>query len=496
MGTVWLARMAGKLGFERLVALKTILPSFTGDRRFSDMFLDEARIAARIDHENVARILDIGEDRSALYYAMELIDGHSVRKLHRDTKAAGAPFPMNVALRIIADACGGLHATHELRDDHGVPLEVVHRDVSPQNLLVSVRGSTKLIDFGVAKARSRQTEETAAGTLKGKLEYMAPEQARAEALDRRADVYSMGAVLYELLCGRPLRDTREGRQLVALHELMTGVPPAPLPPTVPPAIRAVVDKATARDAHERFPSADALRLAIERAMAETGLTASVGDVAAMLARFSHARTASRKRLVERALRAAAEGRVGQAAGATSSSQPSYGSYPSATGSPLISVPASSDGSATGPSTRTIGPDAMTPSPAPPAPIGRVTAIVAALGGLLVLGLIGLVLIFRFWSAPAELSAPAGPALASAPAPRLAPAAGSPSAEVVTVDLEDEVEPTGAIFSATVTSTPDAGTAATRPTPPPALSPTPSPTASPVTPRARPRASSPTDEYGF
>ena len=183
MGTVWLSRLTGKHGFERLVALKTILPTHGNDRQFCDMFLDEARIAAQIDHENVARILEIGEDRGVLYHAMELIDGESLRKLYRDIRAVGAPFPLAVALRIAADACAGLHAVHELRGPDGASLEVVHRDVSPQNILLNHRGTIKVIDFGVAKARERRTEDTTAGTLKGKIEYMAPEQARGERID-------------------------------------------------------------------------------------------------------------------------------------------------------------------------------------------------------------------------------------------------------------------------------------------------------------------------
>jgi len=403
MGTVWLARLSGKLGFERLVALKTILPTYSDDRQFCDMFLDEARIAARIDHENVARILEIGEDRGLIYYAMELIDGESLRKLYRDVRAANVVFPMGVALRIAADACAGLHAVHELRDDDGEPLEVVHRDVSPQNLLVSVRGTTKLIDFGVAKANARRSEETAAGTLKGKIEYMAPEQARGEPLDRRADVYAIGAVLYELLASRPVRDTDEGRQLAALHELMTGVAYPPLPPSIPHVVRGIVDRALARDPQSRFASADELRHALEQAMLATGQGATTDDVAALLAHYSRERTAKRKDAMDRALRAATEGRLNAATivaplSAPQVVAPAQPFPPPAMASsqyPVVSgVATTTDGPPTGPSMRTIGPAALEPQPAPRSSAARAVAAVFVLAFVGVLGVIAGVVLTR------------------------------------------------------------------------------------------------------
>lgn len=304
MGTVWLARLVGKHGFERLVALKTILPSYGNDRTFVDMFLDEARIAAQIDHENVVRTLEIGEDRDVLYHAMELVDGESVRKLYRDVRAAAAAFPLGVALRVAADVCAGLHAVHELRDAHGSYLEVVHRDVSPQNILLTVRGTVKLIDFGVAKARERRTEETTAGTLKGKIEYMAPEQANGTKVDRRADVYAVGAVLYELLAGEPVRNTEDGRQLLALHELMTGAPYEPLHAGVPLPVRTVVDRALANDPEDRFRTAEDMRRAIESAMTSIGLVATSDDVANALQQFSRERTTRRKDAIDAAVKVA------------------------------------------------------------------------------------------------------------------------------------------------------------------------------------------------
>jgi len=417
MGTVWLARITGKHGFERLVALKTILPTYSHDQQFGAMFLDEAKIAAQIDHENVARILEIGEDGGLLYYAMELIDGESLRKVYRDVRTADVMFPMGVALRIVADACAGLHATHELVGEDGHPLQVVHRDVSPQNLLVTVRGTTKLIDFGVAKAASRRSEETEAGTLKGKLEYMAPEQARGEPLDRRADVYGLGAVLYELLAGRAVRDTGEGRQLAALHELMTGVPYPPLPATVPHLVRDIVDRALSRDPAMRWGTAEELRRALEQAMLATGQAATAEDVASVLSHFSRERTAKRKDAIERAMRAATEGHLNAAtlvAPLSARAMPGNdGSAPGAggtrPGTPISAASGALAGSTpflplpypsavetlqTGPSMRTIGAASMSSHPMPGSSAAKVFAGVLVLALVAVLGVVAGVLVTR------------------------------------------------------------------------------------------------------
>ena len=419
MGTVWLARMSGKLGFERIVAVKTILPMYSNDRNFGAMFLDEARIAARIDHENVARILEIGEDRGLLFYAMELIDGESVRKLYRDIRGQDAMFPLGVALRIAADACAGLHATHELTGDDGRPLEVVHRDVSPQNLLLSVRGTVKLIDFGVAKARSRNTEETAAGTLKGKLEYMAPEQARGDRMDRRADIYSVGALLYELLAGRPVRDTDDGRQLAALHELITGAPYQSLPMEIPTLVRQIVDRALARDPERRFPTAEAFRRALEQAMQATGQTATSDDVAAVLAHYSGERTQKRRAAIEEAVRRTDEARQSETVvahqlpmmpqqGATRVTAPQHHLSPmfpqalaspraghTGHGNPNMTGPFQVPGSGyvlgpepvTGPSMRTVGGASYSAVPHGPPPAGGTASRVLA--GIMAVCLVGL-----------------------------------------------------------------------------------------------------------
>jgi eukaryotic-like serine/threonine-protein kinase len=501
MGTVWLARMTGKLGFERLVALKTILPSYTHDRQFCDMFVDEARIASQIDHENVARILEIGEDRGFLYHAMELIDGESLRKLQRDVKAAGAVFPMGVALRIAADTCAGLHATHEVCGPDGAPLDVVHRDVSPQNLLVSIRGSTKLIDFGVAKASARRTEETAVGTLKGKIEYMAPEQARGEPLDRRADVYAVGAVLYELLAGRPLRDTSDGKQLAALHELMTGAPYEPLPPSVPDIVRAIVDRALARDPAARFGTCDELRVMLEQAMLATGHTATWNDVAEVLARFSRERTAKRRGAIEQALRVATEGRLTAPTivaplSATQLPATGSGSMPAMPQAPLMSAPPH-DGPATGPSMRTMQGASLSsrPEAATSSSAARIAGAAFLLVAVALLGVVGGVVATRHQQA--------SEAAATVPEPTPVVVSAAPFAPPPppTVLLGEPATPaTGVVESPEVPPAKDAGVksvdAAMSASPPPKA--TPPKVRAPAPWRPPPKSPKPSDgdEYGF
>src|SRR2546430_11137552 len=202
MASVWLARLQGKHGFEKIVAVKTILPNFAADPRFRQMFLDEARIASRIEHANVARILDLGEQHDLLYLVMEWVDGDALSKLSRTVEKNNQQVPLGILLRIVKDACAGLHAAHELCDPRGQVLGVVHRDVSPHNILVNSNGAAKVIDFAVAKARDRHAEETSTGILKGKIHYMAPEQAMGKPVDRRADVWAIGAILYRMLAGK------------------------------------------------------------------------------------------------------------------------------------------------------------------------------------------------------------------------------------------------------------------------------------------------------
>jgi serine/threonine-protein kinase len=304
MASVWLARVRGKHGFEKLFAIKTILAELASDFRFQQMFLDEARISSQIEHPNVAQILDVGDEQGILYLVMEWVDGDSLSKLQRAVERRGGTIPYGISLRILADACGGLHAAHELRSKDGAALGVVHRDVSPQNILVSANGTSKVIDFGIAKARDRIAGDTSTGTLKGKVHYMAPEQALGEAVDRRADVWAAGAVLYHLVAGHPPYDGPN--QLATLYLLTSKRPPPPLPASVPSSISLVLRKALSQDTATRYATAAELQSALEQAIAESGLGTTPAHVAAFCAEQLRDRIQSRKEALALALSAAAE----------------------------------------------------------------------------------------------------------------------------------------------------------------------------------------------
>jgi eukaryotic-like serine/threonine-protein kinase len=303
MAAVWLARFVDRLGFESMVVVKMILPKHSRDRRFQQMFLDEARIASRVEHANVARILHVGEHLSSPFLVMEWIDGDPLSKMLRVLATKNERVPLAIAARIVADAAAGLHAAHELRGQDGQLLGVVHRDVSPQNVLVANDGTTVIIDFGVAKARGRFAEDTCAGQLKGKVRYMAPEQALGdEAIDRRADVWALGAILYELLAGRP---PFVGKNEIALLQKVTsGRRPPGLPSSVPAPLRAITMRALEPDPTARFATADELRLALESATTEHGGATTISVVANYMRSVLGERKAARRRAVDAALDAA------------------------------------------------------------------------------------------------------------------------------------------------------------------------------------------------
>jgi serine/threonine-protein kinase len=284
MATVFLARSSGAGGFSRLVAVKRLHPHLESEEEFVRMFLDEARLAARIRHPNVVGTLDV-EDRDGLYIVMEYIEGVTLLQLTRAAQKVGERMPVPVAIRIALDTLAGLHAAHELRDENDVFLNLVHRDVSPQNVLLGTDGTARLTDFGIAKASSRLSM-TRDGQLKGKISYMAPEQTRrGEALDRRADVFAMGAVVWEVLAGRRLFHGESDVEV--LNQLLF----EPIPrlrehaPTLPSMLEGAVMKALERDASARYATAAQFAEALERATRMLGGAANHRVVSSFLQRI-------------------------------------------------------------------------------------------------------------------------------------------------------------------------------------------------------------------
>jgi hypothetical protein len=276
MATVWAARMTGADEPSKIVAIKTMLPALSCDPRFEKMFVSEAELAARIKHPNVCEILDLGEENGVLYLAMEWIHGESLVTLLRDCERAGLRVPFAAAACIGADAARGLHAAHELKDESGELVGVVHRDVSPHNILVTYDGVVKIVDFGVAKAMARSDHQTThAGHLKGTPLFMAPEQAFCDEVDRRTDVFALGIVLYQLTTGT--NPFRADNDLAALARITSPDPvpaPATLVPDYPPELAAVVMKALAKERDQRFDSmldlADALEVVAGQLAASDG----------------------------------------------------------------------------------------------------------------------------------------------------------------------------------------------------------------------------------
>jgi serine/threonine-protein kinase len=269
MATVYLGRALGAGGFQRLMAIKVMHPHIAEDPDFVAMFLDEARLAAGIHHPNVVGTFDVEQGSDGLFLVMEYIDGPSLQQLLRELRKRSMPLPLPVALRIFLDILAGLHAAHELTDSEGAPLQLVHRDISPQNVLVGRDGIARITDFGVARAEAR-ISSTKGGQLKGKLPYMSPEQVREGPVDRRCDVYAAGCVLWEMLVGQRLfRADNDG---ALLHVVMAGAKRAPrdVNPAVPPAIDAACMRAL-EDLESRYPSAAAFAEAVEEAAAEAGV---------------------------------------------------------------------------------------------------------------------------------------------------------------------------------------------------------------------------------
>jgi serine/threonine protein kinase len=284
MGEVFLAQMQGMAGFEKPVVIKRLLPQLASDRAFVDMFLDEARLAARLHHPNITQIFELGEVEGCLYLAMELVPGVTLEALLNQAEVKRARAPLAAGLRIALELLGALEYAHGLVDETGRPLELVHRDVSPANVMVTPHGGVKLLDFGLATFQ-QQKHQSETGVLKGKYGYMAPEQFNAGRIDRRADVFATGAILYHLATGTP---AFAGDRAEVLQAMMAGqIPPArSRAPELAPALEEVLARAVARFPDDRFPDARTFREALEQLAAEARVVPSAGAVSEWVQRVA------------------------------------------------------------------------------------------------------------------------------------------------------------------------------------------------------------------
>lgn len=277
MGSVDLV-MRRSDGFERLYAMKRLHPHLRQDSELVEMFLSEARLGGLIRHTNVIGVLDVGRDSEGPYFVMEYVEGRSLNDVLKTTIRAQRSIPVQVCVRIAAQVADGLHAAHELRDADGRPLNLVHRDVSPHNILVGYDGTCRLTDFGIAKVWGASTQ-TSAGVLKGKKGYTSPEQVRLETLDRRSDLFSLGVVLFEMLGGRRLY---AGEQSAVLRAILQEPPPdvGELRHDVPPALSELLFRLLAKERELRPASADevarTLRNVLTKLVSDEG-TITVSD---------------------------------------------------------------------------------------------------------------------------------------------------------------------------------------------------------------------------
>ena len=404
MATVHLARVAGEAGFQRLFAIKVLHTHLATETAFVSMFLDEARIAAMLHHPNVVPIIDLGSANSVQFVAMEYIEGCSLSALlrkHRDHR------PPKLIVQVVLDLLAGLDAAHSLTDDGGKPMNLVHRDVSPQNVLLGIDGTARITDFGIARAEAR-INSTRPGQMKGKIAYMAPEQIRGSAIDRRADIWAAGGMLWAMLTGRKLFvGDNDAATMTNILELPVA-PPSTVGLKPPAAFDAVCLRALERDPAKRFQTAAEFEDALREAAASIGGTASRREVKEWVATSFQQELAARRE----AIKSAAGGRA-------STVMPAVAELPSIT-------PASSTGPvrpSTAPVTEVHEPSSIITITPARTPRRRV----ALIAGIPVVAIIAMALWFTQRSGSSEPAHVAPPPLAPAPAQVVAPAVVPPSA---------------------------------------------------------------------
>jgi len=267
MAELFRAKRTGVEGFEKVLAVKRILPHLSDNQEFVDMFIAEAKMVAGLSHPNIVQIFDLGKIAKSYYIAMEYVHGRDLRSILKRAADKGTAVPRDLAVLIASKLCSALDYAHRKKDDQGQKMKIVHRDVSPQNILISFDGDVKLTDFGIAKAATKATAHES-GALRGKLLYMSPEQAGGKPMDRRSDIFSLGLVLYEMLTGqRPFLGSSELSILEMVRECRIA-PAASVNPSIPEGLAQAVMKALARDPEERYADAAEMQADLERILHE------------------------------------------------------------------------------------------------------------------------------------------------------------------------------------------------------------------------------------
>jgi len=281
MARLYLARTEGLGGFEKRVVVKQILPHLAEDGEFIARFIQEARLSATLDHPNIAAVYEVDVHHGIYFYSMEYVRGRDLRRVLRRAERRARVLSEGEIVAIVGGLCAGLHHAHTKRDEQGEPLAIVHRDVSPANVLIGFEGAVKLTDFGIAKARTGVVS-TEAGMLRGKIAYMSPEQCRGEALDRRSDVHAVGALMWELITGRRLHQAESDMMLLRRIAETDAPSPRTLRPDCPEALERIVARALHRDPSQRYQSAAALLDDLERHGQRAGLATSASAVARLM----------------------------------------------------------------------------------------------------------------------------------------------------------------------------------------------------------------------
>lgn len=301
MAMVWAARLKGTRGFQKIVAVKTMLPKLSEDDQFEQMFLDEASLASRIHHPHVVEIMDLGEQSGVLFLVMEWLEGVPLNQVMRAAKAKGG-MPLPIAVRIVMQACAGLNAAHELKNEDGKLVGLVHRDVSPQNILVTTDGVTKVLDFGVAKATAMGGGASSAGQIKGKVGYMAPEQIEGGELDRRVDIFAMGIVLYALTTGKhPFRRESDAATMYNICSPQPVLPPRKIIPDYPELLEKVLLRALAKKPEQRFATVNEMLRELDQAVVGSNRANTDEDVARFIQDLMGEKLAERKEALNTAL---------------------------------------------------------------------------------------------------------------------------------------------------------------------------------------------------